>query len=133
MKLTFATFLAVLLVAPSVHAEPCPAASAVEGGAVAPCSGTLVPDAWLASLLKDRAERKRLEEVLVARDAAHLAAQDACQKSQDLLRAALDSCQASAAKLFCPPTPWTSSPWFAGSLGAIVGAGVGVGLTWAVR
>ncbi len=124
--------LAALLIAPSVHAEPCPAASALAGGAVAPCSGTLVPDAWLASLMKDRAERKRLEEVLAARDAEHLAAQDACLKSQDLLRAALDSCQASAAKLFCPPTPWTSSPWFAGTLGVIVGASAGVGVTWAV-
>lgn len=124
--------LAVLLVATSVHAEPCPTASAIAGGAVAPCSGTLVPDAFLAALLKDRAERKRLEEVLAARDAEHLAAQDACQKSQDLLRAALDSCQASAAHLFCPPTPWTSSPWFAGSLGTLIGAGVGVGVTWAV-
>ena len=122
-RLTCYLTAGLLCLSQRVRAEPCAESSVMREGAVASCSGVLVPGARVARLLERATEADACAVDLAAEKAARQADVDAASESFRLLSEALE---AERAAVRTAETPESGFDW--GALGLGLGLGLGVGL-----
>lgn len=118
--------LVALLVAstPAYAGEPCRRAVHVEAGAIAPCTGDLLPVPEVVRLLgAEDALARALDALSDERDLRAIDGDEAAQ-TLAIERAARRECELAKAPPPVPRRAWYESPWFGAALGAGVVAGV---------
>lgn len=126
--------LLLLAWAPSARAgEPCRRAVHLDAGAVAPCSGDLLPTSEVLRLLliEDALELARAD-LATDRELAALA-QDEATQMLEVERAARRDCETRAAPPPPRPARWYQSPWFSAVVGAVVGSAIVLGAVFATE
>ena len=109
------------------YAEPCRRAVHVEAGAVVPCTGDLLPTSEVLRILL-------VEDTLALRDAELAAERELRAADRDeaaellaVSEAARRACETQHAPPPARARRWYESPYFGGSVGFILGAGVVLG------
>ena len=114
------------LLSPRLRAEPCAESSVMHAGAVASCSGVLVPGARVAALLGRQADAELCAVDLATEKEARQADVEAASESFRLLTAALE---AERAAVRAAEAPESGFDW--GAFGVGLGLGVVAGFAGA--